>query len=168
MLAAELRLAGIDVLVLERASEPSPHSRAFGLLPRTLEVWEQRGVAGRFGGRMLPHADLAADLVDLDFTRLDTRYGQTLLAQARTEQVLHQWVEELGGVIARGHRLAGAEQDDGGVSIEVVHREQGHTLRADYLVGCDGARSTVRAQAGIAFPGEFTRAEFVLVDLDTA
>ncbi|MBT2224818.1 FAD-dependent monooxygenase [Nonomuraea sp. NEAU-A123] len=164
-LAAELRLAGIDVLVVERALEPSRHSRAFGLLPRTMEVWEQRGVADRFTGLRLPHADLAADMVDLDFTRLDTRHGQMLLAQATTERVLAQWADELGVKLVRGHEVVGVEQDAGTVTVDVLTAGERRRIHADYLVGCDGARSAVRTCAGIDFPGEYTRAEFVLVDL---
>ncbi|MFI6318118.1 FAD-dependent monooxygenase [Nonomuraea sp. NPDC050556] len=163
MLAAELRLAGIDVLVIERDTAPSRNSRAFGLLPRTLEVWEQRGIADRFQGRMLPHADLAADMVDLDFTRLDTRFGQMILAQEQTELILRAWLDELGGEILGGHEVRGFTQDSDGVTISVSGHED---VRAAYLVGCDGARSAVREAAGIAFDGEYTRAGFVMADLE--
>ncbi|WP_214323127.1 FAD-dependent monooxygenase [Nonomuraea sediminis] len=165
MLAAELRLAGIDVVVLERDAEPSPHSRAFGMLPRTLEVLDQRGVADRFDGPMFGQADLAADMVDLDFTRLDTRYGQLLHAQARTERILRDWVRELGGELATGREVTGARQDEDGVTVDLA---DGSALRARYLAGCDGTRSTVRGAAGIGFPGEYSAADFVLVDLKGA
>ncbi|MEU5875327.1 FAD-dependent monooxygenase [Glycomyces sp. NPDC047369] len=152
MLACELRLAGVDVLVLEREhARRTVESRAGGLHARTLEVLDQRGLADRFleRGRRRPGAHYAG--LPLDLADLPTRFPYLLLLmQSEVERLLEERALETGASILRGAELAGFGQDGDGVTLGLA---DGTSLRADYLVGCDGGRSTVRRLARIGFPG---------------
>ncbi|MEZ4430563.1 MAG: FAD-dependent monooxygenase [Nannocystaceae bacterium] len=151
MLAAELALARVDVVIVERrTSQELEGSRAGGLHARTIEVLDQRGVAERFlaRGQVTHVASFATATLDLrDFP---TRHNYTLaLWQRHIERVLADWVDELAVPILRGRAVTDLRQDDG-VDVELSN---GRALRARYLVGCDGGRSLVRKRAGIDFPG---------------
>ena len=152
MLAAELRLAGIDVAIVERrATQELDGSRSGGLHSRTIEVLDQRGIADRFfaEGQAMQVQRFAG--VPLDISDFPTRHNYGLaLWQSHFERILADWVSELGVPIAREHEVTGFAQDDTGVDVELSH---GRSLRADYLVGCDGGRSVIRKGAGIEFPG---------------
>jgi len=152
MLAGELALAGIDVVVVERrADQRVDGSRAGGLFSRTIEVLDQRGIAQRFldAGSAAPAQMFAG--VSLDITDLPTRHNYVLaLWQREFEPILAAWVEELGVPILRRREVLGLRQDDTGVDVELSGNE---SLRAAYLVGCDGGRSVVRRAAGIDFTG---------------
>jgi len=152
MLAGELALAGIDVVMVERrASQDLDGSRAGGLLPRTIEVLDQRGIAERFlSAGYVVQAQGFAGIV-LDISDFPTRHNYVLaLRQNRFEPILADWVGELGVPILRGREVVGFAQDDTGVDVEVSGEM---SIRAEYLVGCDGGRSLVRKAAGIDFPG---------------
>jgi 2-polyprenyl-6-methoxyphenol hydroxylase-like FAD-dependent oxidoreductase len=152
MLAGELALAGVDVAVVERrASQDLPGSRAGGLHSRTIEVLDQRGIADRFfsEGQVAQVAGFAS--VRLDISDFPTRHPYGLgLWQKHIERILAGWVGELAVPIYRGLDVTGFAQDDTGVDVEL---SDGRSLRAEYLVGCDGGRSLVRRAAGIDFPG---------------
>ena len=154
MLAAELALAGVEAVVLERrpsAEIESARARAGGLHARTIEVLDQRGVAERFleEGEAMQVAAFAG--VTLDLGDFPTRHPYGLaLWQKHTERILGVWGSEVGVVAQYGRELTGLTQDDDGVDI---HLADGNTLRASYVVGCDGGRSLVRKLAGIDFPG---------------
>lgn len=154
MLAAELALAGIDAIVLERrpsAEIESSRGRAGGLHARTIEVLDQRGIAERFlqEGQAMQIAAFAG--VKLDLGAFPTRHPYGLaLAQQQTERILGAWASEIGVLPRYGLELTDLTQDDGGVDL---HLADGTTLRAGYVVGCDGGRSLVRKLAGIDFPG---------------
>jgi 2-polyprenyl-6-methoxyphenol hydroxylase-like FAD-dependent oxidoreductase len=152
MLAAELRLAGIDVAIVERrATQELDGSRSGGLHSRTIEVLDQRGIADRFlaEGQAMQVQRFAG--VPLDISDFPTRHNYGLaLWQSHFERILADWVSELGVPIARKHEVTGFAQDDTGVDVEL---SRGRSLRADYLVGCDGGRSVIRKAAGIEFPG---------------
>jgi 3-(3-hydroxy-phenyl)propionate hydroxylase len=152
MLAAELALAGIDVAIVERrASQELDGSRSRGLHARTIEVLDQRGIADRFLAEGQAMQVQAFAGVPLDISDFPTRhnYGLALL-QSHFERILAAWVSELGVPIVREREVTGLAQDDTGVDVEL---SDGRTLRADYLVGCDGGRSVIRRAAGIGFPG---------------
>ncbi|MGJ5820609.1 FAD-dependent monooxygenase [Paludibaculum fermentans] len=152
MLAGELALAGIDVAIVERrSSQALTGSRAGGLHSRTLEILDQRGIAGRFlaEGQVAQVAGFAG--VRLDISEFPTRHPYGLgLWQNHIERILAGWVEELAVPIYRGREVTGFAQDDTGVDVQI---SDGQTLRAEYLAGCDGGRSLVRKAAGIEFPG---------------
>jgi 2-polyprenyl-6-methoxyphenol hydroxylase-like FAD-dependent oxidoreductase len=154
MLAAELALAGVEAVVLERrpdAEIESARGRAGGLHARTIEVLDQRGVAERFleEGQALQVAAFAG--VTLDLSDFPTRHPYGLaLWQKHTERILGAWASEIGVVARYGREMTGLTPNDDGVE---VHLADGDTLRAGYVVGCDGGRSLVRKLAGIDFPG---------------
>lgn len=152
MLAAELKLAGVDaVLVERRASQELIGSRAGGLQSRTIEVLDQRGIADRFlsAGQVAQVGGFAS--IRLDISDFPTRHPYGLgLRQNHIERILAGWVDELAVTIYRGREVTGFVQDDTGVDVEL---SDGNSLRAEYLVGCDGGRSVVRKLAGIEFPG---------------
>jgi len=152
MLAAELALAKVDVAIVERrASQHLLGARAGGLHARTIEVLDQRGIADRFlaQGQVAQVAGFA--WIRLDISDFPTRHPYGLaLRQERIEQILADWIGELGVPIYRGREVAGMRQDDTGVDVQL---SEGDSLRADYLVGCDGGRSLIRKAAGIEFPG---------------
>jgi 3-(3-hydroxy-phenyl)propionate hydroxylase len=151
MLAGELALAGIDVAIVERrASQDLVGSRAGGLHSRTIEVLDQRGIADRFLSQGQLHKVVHFH-VALDISDFPTRHNYVLgLWQNRIEHILADWVGELAVPIYREREVTGFAQDDAGVNVELSN---GQSLRARYLVGCDGGRSLIRKAAGIEFPG---------------
>jgi 2-polyprenyl-6-methoxyphenol hydroxylase-like FAD-dependent oxidoreductase len=152
MLAGELALADVDVAIVERrASQDLAGSRAGGLHSRTIEVLDQRGIADRFlaEGQVAQVAAFAG--TPLDISDFPTRHPYGLgLWQNHIERILAGWVSELAVPIFREREVTGFTQDDAGVDVEL---SDGQSLRAGYLVGCDGGRSLVRKDAGIEFPG---------------
>ncbi|GGU42710.1 rifampin monooxygenase [Lentzea flava] len=166
MLAGELRLHGVRVVLLERDEEPTEVVRALGLHARSLEILDQRGIVDRFLalGTKHPLAGFFAGIDRPAPERLDTKYPHTLgLPQPITERLLTEHAVESGAEIRRGRTVVGLAQDDEGVTVELA---DGTSLRARYLVGCDGGRSTVRKLAGIDFPGEPTRVETLLGEME--
>lgn len=166
MLAAELRLAGVRTVVLEKLDEPTRQSRGRGLHVRSVEVMAQRGLLDRFlavsepftvGG---PFAGVASPWPD----GLDTAHPYGLATpQTVTERLLAERAVELGAEIRRGFELVGLSQDDDGVTAESA---DGTRLRSRYLVGCDGGRSMVRKLLGVGFPGEPATVETLLGDME--
>jgi 2-polyprenyl-6-methoxyphenol hydroxylase-like FAD-dependent oxidoreductase len=165
MLAAELRLHGVDVEVLERLAEPTRESRGQGLHVRSVEIMDQRGLldrfravgeefrfGGHFGGIAKPWPE-----------GMDTAHPYGLaVPQPVTERLLDEHAAEAGVRIRRGGEVVEVGQDEDGVSVGLA---DGTRSRARYLVGCDGGRSTVREQAGIGFPGEPSTVETLLGEM---
>jgi 2-polyprenyl-6-methoxyphenol hydroxylase-like FAD-dependent oxidoreductase len=152
MLAGELALAGVDVVIVERrASQDVDGSRAGGLHSRTIEVLDQRGIAERFLSAGQEHPAVGFGGAVLDISDFPTRHNYLLaLWQSQFEPILADWVGELGVPILRSREVVGFAPDDTGVDIAL----SGDTsLRAEYLVGCDGGRSLIRKAAGIDFTG---------------
>ncbi len=153
MLAGELALADVDVAIVERrASQDLAGSRSGGLHSRTIEVLDQRGIAERFleEGQVAQVAAFVAGAT-LDISDFPTRHPYGLgLWQNHIERILAGWVDELEVPIHRGCEVTGFAQDESGVDVQL---SGGQSLRAKYLVGCDGGRSLVRKAAGIDFPG---------------
>ena len=152
MLAAELALARVDVAIVERRpNQDLLGSRAGGLHSRTIEILDQRGVAERFvsEGQVAQAAGFAFNRLDLsDFP---TRHNYVLgLWQNHIERILAGWVDELPVAFYREREVTGFVQEDTGVDVNLAG---GGSLRAGYLVGCDGGRSVIRKTAGIEFSG---------------
>ncbi|WP_059010475.1 rifampin monooxygenase [Streptomyces specialis] len=166
MLAGELRLHGVRVLVLEKETEPSGQSRALGLHVRSVEVMDQRGLLDQFLalGQQFTVGGFFAGIGERWPERLDTAHSYVLgIPQSTTERLLAERAAELGAEIRRGCELVGFRQDDEGVTVELADSTQ---VRARYLVGCDGGRSTVRKLLGVGFPGEPTRVETLLGEVE--
>jgi len=165
MLAGELRLAGVDVLVLERLTHRTDESRGLGFTARTMEVFDQRGLLGRFGDIETSNVGHFGGL-PVDFGVLEGAHqAAKTVPQSHTEAVLEAWVTELGTDLRRGHEVLSISPDDLGVTLRVRGPSGELTLRAGYLVGCDGGRSTVRKAANFDFPGTDATMEMFLADV---
>jgi 3-(3-hydroxy-phenyl)propionate hydroxylase len=167
MLAGELALAGVDVAIgKQHASQDLAGSRAGGLHARTIEVLDQRGIADRFlsQGQVAQVAGFA--WIRLDSSDFPTRHPYGLaLWQNRIQRILAGWVGELAVPIYRGPAVSGFAQDDTSVDVALA---DGQSLRADYLVGCDGGRSLIRKAAGITCPGRDPSTSSLIAEVELA
>ncbi|WP_405823285.1 FAD-dependent monooxygenase [Streptomyces sp. NBC_01390] len=165
MLAGELRLAGVDVIVLERLEKRTGESRGLGFTARTMEVFDQRGLLSRFGDIEISNQGHFGGL-PVDFAVLDGAHqAAKTVPQSQTETVLENWVEELGGDIRRRHELLSLKDTGDLVEVEVDGPDGVHRLTARYVVGCDGGRSVVRKTMGFDFPGTPSTMEMFLADV---
>ena len=163
MLAAELALAHVDHVVVERRTSPDLASaRGRGLHARTIELLDQRGVAERFlsKGQRAQVAAFGGTVLDISDFPTRHNYGLALL-QSEFERILAGWAVELGVPFLRSCELAGFTQDDAGVTVAL---SDGRSLRARWLVGCDGGRSLVRKTAGIDFPGWDASISYIIAE----
>lgn len=162
MLAAELRLQQADVLVLERDAQPSTQVRALGLHVRSIELMDQRGLLERFLAHGMQHR-VAGFVAGIDKpwpSDLDTAHGYVLgIPQPVTDRLLTEHADRLGARIRRGIHVRDLTQDAAGVDVTL---DDGSRLRARFVVGCDGGRSTVRRLLGIDFAGEAATVEWLL------
>ncbi|MEU7967233.1 rifampin monooxygenase [Streptomyces sp. NPDC049097] len=166
MLAGELRLHGVHAVVLEKDPEPTMVVRSLGLHARSIEVMDQRGILDRFLalGKQHPVGGFFAGISKPSPERLDTAHGYVLgIPQTVTDRLLAEHATELGAEIRRGCALVGLSQDEDGVTVELA---DGTRLHSRYLVGCDGGRSTVRKLLGVGFPGEPSRVETLLGEVE--
>ena len=161
MLAAELALADVDVAVVERrADHVLADARAGGFQSRTVEVFDQRGIADRFLAEGQPHGVVMFGGSVLDMSDFPTRHPYTLaIWQKQIERIMADWIAELPVQIYYGHEVTGFTQDESGVDVQLAGDD---ALRAQYLVGCDGGRGVIRRAAAIEFPGwEATRSNLI-------
>jgi bifunctional hydroxylase/dehydrase len=165
MAAAELRLAGVDVIVVERLERPTGQSRGLGFTARTMEVFDQRGLLPRFGTVDTSNQGHFGG-IPIDFGVLDGAHqAAKTIPQSTTEAILEQWATELGVDIRRGMELCGLRDTGDGVEVTARGADGEQTLTAAWLVGCDGGRSTVRKLAGFDFPGTAATMEMFLADI---
>jgi len=167
MLAGELALAGVDVAVVERRpNQDLAGSRAGGLHARTIEVLDQRGIADRFLSRGQAMQIVGFNMIRLDMSDFPTRHPYGLaLTQNHIERILAEWVGELAVPIHRAREVTGFAQDDTGVDVAL---SDGQSLRAKYVVGCDGGRSLIRKAAGIEFPGWDATTSWLIAEVEMA
>ncbi|MFI9633929.1 rifampin monooxygenase [Nocardia sp. NPDC051929] len=166
MLVSELRLHGVHTLVLEKETEPSTLSRGQGLHARSVEMMDQRGLLDRFlaVSKKFQVGGLFGGIVKPWPERLDTAHPYGLATpQPVTERLLNEHALEVGAEIRRGCEVVGLSQDEQGVTVALA---DGTQLRSRYLVGCDGGRSTVRKLLGVGFPGEPTKVETLLGEME--
>ncbi|MCK2219461.1 FAD-dependent monooxygenase [Actinomadura sp. ATCC 31491] len=165
-LAAELRLHDVRVLVLEKETQPKSFIRIVGLHMRSLELMAMRGLLDRLlqHGRKRPAAGFFAAIDKPVPQGLDSTHPYLLgIPQPVIERLLQEHATQLGAQIRHGHTVTGLQQDDEGVTVELA---DGRHLRSRYLIGCDGARSTVRKLLGIAFPGEPSRNDTLMGEME--
>jgi 3-(3-hydroxy-phenyl)propionate hydroxylase len=167
MLAGELALAGVDVAIVERrTNQELVGSRAGGLHARTIEVLDQRGIADRFLSQGQVAQVAGFSFIPLDISDFPTRHPYGLaLRQNHIERIMAEWVGELPVKFYRGRDVTGFAQDDTGVDVAL---SDGHSLRAQYLVGCDGGRSLIRKQAGIDFSGWDASTSYLIAEVEMA
>src|SRR5690349_10812977 len=166
MLAAELRLHDVRVLVLGKEGEPVSFVRVVGLHIRSIELMAMRGLLERIlgHGRQRPAGGFFAAITKPAPEGLDSAHAYLLgIPQPVIDHLLEKHAIELGVQVRRGCAVADFEQDDEGVTVELADGEQ---LRSRYLVGCDGGRSTVRKLLGVGFPGEPSRTETLMGEME--
>ncbi|MEG7335178.1 monooxygenase [Bacillus sp. 0102A] len=170
MLASELSMAGVKTCVIERLEKPVPYSKALTLHPRTLELLEMRGLLERFvsKGSKVPSGHFSMLDTRLDFSGLDTSCPYTLLLpQAKTEQLLEEHARSLGAEMFRGAEALAVTQNREGAQTIFKDREGSvQTIISKFVIGADGAGSTVRKQAGIEFPGTDSTVTAALGDVE--
>ncbi|MDQ3815562.1 MAG: FAD-dependent monooxygenase [Armatimonadota bacterium] len=176
-LALGLAQHGVRSIVLESKKELAPHSRAIGILARTLEIFRAWQCLDRFldEGSFLSKINVwvvgqPAPQATIDFTslaRLTAVPGVLFLPQDRTEAILLEHVNQTGMVeVCFEHELQSFEQDATGVTVQVARGGQELVeLRGEYLIGCDGARSTVRTQLGWPLEGKTYPSRMLLADV---
>lgn len=168
MLAGELRLAGVDVTVYEQLAARSGQSRGVGFTARATELFRQRGLLERLGPAETSRQGHFGG-IPLDFGVLEgSHFGVRGVPQYRIEEMLEEWVGELGGTVLRGRRLAGLRASSGAVTAVIDGPDGRFTHDAAYLVGCDGSHSAVRRLAGFDFPGSDATREMYLADVTGA
>jgi 2-polyprenyl-6-methoxyphenol hydroxylase-like FAD-dependent oxidoreductase len=170
-LAAELHRGGVRPVVLERHAKRPVHSKALTIYPRTIEQFAMRGIADRWlaEGTPVPSTHFAILRNRLDMSFLDTRYPYTLfLPQRRTEELLEEHLAELGVPYLTEHAVTGLRQDETGVDLDVDSPSGPTIFRAAYVAGCDGARSVIRAAAGIDFAGTPDTWRTIMGDVELA
>jgi bifunctional hydroxylase/dehydrase len=165
MLAGELRLAGVETIVVDRLCKPTGESRALGFTVRTMEVFDQRGLLPRLGEiQTSPMGHFGGLLID--FGVLDSvHHNAHGVPQTRTEAMLGEWATELGADIRRGSDVVGLTVDEYGVEVDIAGPAGPDRLRASYVVGCDGGHSTVRRLAGFTSVGSSASREMYLADV---
>jgi 2-polyprenyl-6-methoxyphenol hydroxylase-like FAD-dependent oxidoreductase len=171
LLASELRLAGVDTVVIERHPERPGFCRGFNLNARALDLLARRGLADRLisEGWQVPHAAFGGLPVTLSLPGTHTDHPYSLgIPQTRVEEVLEAHALDLGADLRRGHELLALRQDADSVTATVATSGGEYQIRAAYLAGCDGGRSTVRKQAGIDFPGTEATRFSLLGDVELA
>lgn len=165
MLGCELRLQGVDVLVLERDPEPTEVVRSLGMHARSVEILDQRGLLERFleQGTTHPLGGFFAGITKAAPEGLDTDHAYTLgIPQPTTVRLLTEHALELGVEIRRGDEVVGLSQDDDEVTVRTTRGEE----TAGYLVGCDGGRSTIRKLLDVGFPGIPARHQWLLGEIE--
>ncbi|MEV6909227.1 rifampin monooxygenase [Amycolatopsis sp. NPDC051071] len=165
MLGAELRLHGVQVVVLEKDLEQSKVVRSMGLHARSIEVMDQRGLLERFlaQGTKYPLGGSFAGIRKPAHSLTGAHAYILGIPQTITDRLLIDHATEAGVDLRRGREVIGLSQDEDGVDVELA---DGTRLRSRYLVGCDGGRSTVRKLLGVGFPGEPATAETLLGEME--
>jgi 2-polyprenyl-6-methoxyphenol hydroxylase-like FAD-dependent oxidoreductase len=170
--ALELRRRGVGCRVVDKLTEPPQYAKAVGVQPRTLELWEAAGVlpavldaALPIRGQLVYRDGEQAAVMDLVLPP-DMTYGFAALPQYETERLLREALARHGGVPERGVELVSFTQDEDGVTAELAGPDGAETVRARYLVGGDGAHSTVRKTLGLSFEGGAFAEEYMLGDVE--
>ncbi|GAA0267236.1 FAD-dependent oxidoreductase [Streptomyces polychromogenes] len=170
--AVELRRRGVSCRIVDRLPGRLPYAKAVGIQPRTLELWDRMGLVADVLETAVP---LRGQLVYVDGEERETLrmalppevpYGFAALPQYETERILEAFLARFGTGIERGTELVSFTQDDGGVNVLLTGPDGGEELRSGYLVGCDGAHSTVRKGLGLSFGGGAFPEEYMLADVE--
>ncbi|MEU6579329.1 FAD-dependent monooxygenase [Nocardia sp. NPDC046763] len=170
--AIELRRRGVPCRIVDPLLEPPPYAKAVGIQPRALEVFEQMGVLRRILDAAIQLRGQLAFVNGEQSARIeltlppDVPFGFAGLPQYETERILRDRLIVLGGTVERGTRVAAFEQDADGVTVTLASGMGEKTTRASYLVGCDGAHSTIRKALGLSFEGAAFTEHYMLGDVE--
>ncbi|WP_013322305.1 FAD-dependent monooxygenase [Gloeothece verrucosa] len=171
-MAASLAQSGISCRIIDKADAPSQWSKALGIFPRTLEVFENLGVIKPVleTGKPLHKINLQAQqqrLGSVSFNTVNSPYPFVIsLPQSQTERILREHLAHLGVKVQQNVELVGLKPHEGGVTATLHHADgQQETYQPSWLVGCDGSRSKVRELLGIPFVGSHYQESFVLADV---
>ena len=171
MMACELRRHGVECRILDALPEPANHCKAIGIQPRTLEIWENMGIvteainAGLWlrGMRVYVNGKQTMEvLLDLP----DAPYGFLALPQYETERILSNHLNRFGTAIERKTTLGSFRQNEEAVIADLSVKGDAEQVRCRYLVGCDGAHSTVRHGLGLPFEGDRYAEQYMLGDVE--
>jgi 2-polyprenyl-6-methoxyphenol hydroxylase-like FAD-dependent oxidoreductase len=170
--ACELRRRGVACRIIDQLESPPQYAKAVGIQPRTLEVWEDMGLvrdaldAGleMRGMAMYMNGALKAT-VDMELPE-SIPYRNFALPQYESERVLREHLARYGTEVERPVALTGFTQDADGVTATLTGPAGEETIRVGYLVGCDGAHSTVRKGLGLSFEGDAFPEEYMLGDVE--
>ncbi|WP_371618936.1 FAD-dependent monooxygenase [Streptomyces sp. NBC_00454] len=170
--AAELRRHGVSCRLIDRLPARLPYAKAIGIQPRTLEVWDRMGLARTVLEAAVPLFGQLVYANGREVARIEMElppevpYGFAALPQYETERLIEEYVAALGTVIERGTELLSFTQDERGVTARLRTASGAEEeVRTSYLVGCDGAHSTVRKGLGLTFEGGAFQEEFMLADV---
>ncbi|NMO01504.1 NAD-binding protein [Gordonia sp. TBRC 11910] len=166
MLAGELRLRGVEVVIVERDDEPTPFVRALGIHVRSIEIMDMRGLLDEFlaQGTKYPLHGFFAGIAKPTPDTLDTTHGYVLgIPQPRIDRILADHAVAAGAELRRGVRVVGV---DSGAQRVTAELSDGTTLSAQYLIGCDGGRSTVRKLLDVGFPGEASTSDTLIAEIE--
>ncbi|MEV6011822.1 FAD-dependent monooxygenase [Streptomyces sp. NPDC051976] len=173
--AAELRRRGVECRIIDRLARPMPYAKAVGVQPRTLEVWDAMGLgllrealaeAVPMRGQLMFMNGKPGPRIDLVLPP-DVPYGFASLPQYTTERLLTTHLAAYGTTVERGTELLDLAQDADGVTARLSTPDGGtQTLRARYVVGCDGAHSRVRRALELSFEGDAFPEEYMLGDVE--
>lgn len=172
-LANECARRGMTHRIIESHATQSSVSKALAIFPRTLEIFDMAGIAGAFsevanrvtGVTIVSHK---RTLGRIDFTPPDTRYPfVAMVPQDVTEKLLVENLTRLGAKVEYETTLVSAHQTDTGVEAIINCHGTSAVIEAKFLVGCDGAHSTVRNLVGLPFDGGDYAEQYMLADVVT-
>ncbi|MFF4101955.1 FAD-dependent monooxygenase [Streptomyces sp. NPDC001903] len=170
--AAELRRRGIPCRIVDRLPARLPYAKAVGIQPRTLEVWDRMGFVRAALEAAVPMRGQLTYVNGVEQPRLDlvlppeVPYRFAALPQYETERIIEEFLEGLGTRVERGCELVSFVQDADGVTSRLATPSGEEEVRTRFLVGCDGAHSTVRKGLGLAFEGGAFPEEYMLADVE--
>ncbi|MEU8433087.1 FAD-dependent monooxygenase [Streptomyces sp. NPDC029216] len=170
--AVELRRRGVDCRIVDRLPARLPYAKAVGIQPRTLELWDRMGLVSDALDAAVPLRGqlLYVDGEEREPLRMElppeVPYGFAALPQYETERILEDFLARFGTGIERSTELVSFTQDDDGVNVLLTGPGGEEELRTRYLVGCDGAHSTVRKGLGLRFEGGAFPEEYMLADVE--
>src|SRR5215471_15962231 len=172
-LANECARRGLRFRIIEARPSQSIYSKALAMFPRTLEIFDMAGVVAPFleaANRVTSVAVIAHQrrLAYMPFTPEDSPYSFiAMVPQDVTEKLLVEELRRRGGAVEYDTSFVSAQKDAEHVSVVVDHNGERTTLRASFVVGCDGAHSAVRHLLGLPFEGAQYESTFMLADVET-
>lgn len=173
-LACQLIRYGIDFVIVEKSDTITRFSKAIGVQARTLELYDQIGLAqpaierGTIASRvrLIEGGELRGEMNLGNFGKDLSQYPYMLmLEQSKNEKLLYEWILSRGHDVRWNTELESFSQDANGVTAQVKTLEgESETIKGKFLVGCDGASSTVRRGLGLTFGGSTFERLFYVAD----